>query len=243
MFKIGNNYYKGVIYGGYLSSYSDELTNDNTIGISGGFEVVNCKIGDFSDAYKILKEKIKNIDNLSIEMMTQIVYEVVWEYFGDISNVSDRLNYFPDLDNENILGIGKISDLKGKNAAACVERSALAHNLFKFLNVKATYKFSQIKIDGKDDVHAFNLIERDNKYYLFDSSLRKKSNNIMGPIFIEIPYEYYLQLISPYSKDAMKITYSLEVLFENMEKQREVIYSPDRENLLSFNLISKNVKK
>ena len=128
---IGVNSYRGAIYGGIISSYSDELTNDNVICINSGFDKTHCKIGDFSDAYDILKKNIKDYSKLSLENIGDVVFDTVWQYFGGIDNINERLKYFPDIDDEEELGIGTLSSLKGQDVAMCVERASLAHNLFK----------------------------------------------------------------------------------------------------------------
>lgn len=240
---IGVNNFRGAMYGGIISSYSDELTNDNIICIISGLDKIHCKIGDVSDAYDMLKEKIKDYSQLSLEHIGDVVFETVWQYFGGIDNISERLNYFPDMDNEEELGIGTLSSLKDKNVAMCVERASLAHNLFKSLNINSTLKFLEIKIDGKYDCHAFNLVENNNKFFIFDSTLRRKIEDKFGPIFIEIPKDYYLQLMKPMSLDAFNISYSLDVIFDGVNNKREVIYSPDKENVLSEDLSSHHIKK
>ena len=240
---IGVNSYRGAFYGGIISSYSDELTNDNVICISSGLDKIHCKIGDFSDAYDMLKEKIKGYSQLSLENIGDVVFDTVWQYFGGIDNINERLKYFPDIDDEEELGIGTLSSLKGKNVAMCVERASLAHNLFKSLNINSTLKFLEIKIDGKYDCHAFNLVENNNKFFIFDSTLRRKVGDKFGPIFIEIPKDYYLQLMKPNPSDASKISYSLDVIFDGVNNKREVIYSPDKENVLSEDLYSHHIKK
>lgn len=240
---IGINSFGRARFGGIISSYSDELSNDNVICIGVGLEITHCKIGDISDAYEILKEKITESFPGSLENISEIVFDTVWRYFGNIDNIRERLNYFPDSDYEEEFGIGTISSLKGKNAAMCVERASLAHNLFKSLNINSTLKFLEIKIDGKYDAHAFNLIEYDNKFYIFDSSLRRREKDKFSPIFIEIPKEYYLQLVKPMPSDGYLINYSLDVVFDGVDSKREVIYSPDRENVLSVDISSNYIKK
>ena len=240
---IGVNSYRGAIYGGIISSYSDELTNDNVICINSGFDKTHCKIGDFSDAYDILKKNIKDYSKLSLENIGDVVFDTVWQYFGGIDNINERLKYFPDIDDEEELGIGTLSSLKGQDVAMCVERASLAHNLFKSLNINSTLKFLEIMIDGKYDSHAFNLIEDNNKFYIYDSTLRKKVGDKFGPIFVEIPKDYYLQLMKPMSLDAFNISYSLDVIFDGVNNKREVIYSPDKKNVLSEDLSSHHIKK
>ena len=86
-------------------------------------------------------------------------------------------------------------------------------------------------------------MENNNKFYVFDSTLRRKIEDKFGPIFIEIPKDYYLQLMKPMSLDASNISYSLDVIFDGVNNKREVIYSPDKENVLSEDLSSHHIKK
>ena len=55
------------------------------------------------------------------------------------------MNNYPDTDFiEDGIPIGKVSDLKGKNAAMCVERAMVAQNLLKLLGINSYYKSSGI---------------------------------------------------------------------------------------------------
>ena len=59
-----------------------------------------------------------------------------------------------------------IDDLKGKNAAVCADRAALAQNLFSILGVESYYLVGQV--NGED--HAYNVINYKGNYLLYDSS-------------------------------------------------------------------------
>lgn len=73
-----------------------------------------------------------------------------------------------------------ISNLKGQNCSACVERAAMAHNLW-LLTGKTSYyivvqpeecNFDTTADDEyKGDAHAFSIVEYDGKYRLFDLSM------------------------------------------------------------------------
>lgn len=75
--------------------------------------------------------------------------------------------------------IPSISNLKGQNCSACMERAVMAHNLWLltgktsyFLNVSASEcDFEQESDEYKNDGHAFSIVEYDGKYRLFDLSM------------------------------------------------------------------------
>lgn len=238
---LGCVYFSGWIIGGLTSVYNEVLTDNKLIQLESGMgDIRYCTIGDINHAYEILRKNVKSSESLSFHDLCFLVCDTVWNYFGNVSNIKTRLDYFPTeedvIDNKN----GKISDLMGKNAAMCVERASVAHNLLKSININSSLKFSEIIIDSKKDIHCFNLIEYDNKYYLFDTALVMKQDDKVSPLLVEIPHEYY-----EYFKQDIrgKSEYAIQIDFAANDLERQVTYMPSEKNLIKFDLRNNDKKK
>lgn len=60
-------------------------------------DIVNAKIGNIKEAYDFFKLKISNIDNNDIYAISNAILETVDEFFGGITNIESRMNYYyPD---------------------------------------------------------------------------------------------------------------------------------------------------
>ena len=160
---IGANFTNGIIHGGYLSSFNGSF-NKELIGIETGLDIVNAKIGDIKDAYELLKSKISNIDSTDIFELSFVVLETVNEFFNGFDNIDARMDYYYPEDFDESKN-NRISNLKGTGAAMCVERSALAQNLLKSLGINSFFKTSGIIKNSNKEVHSYNIIEFNNKYY------------------------------------------------------------------------------
>lgn len=194
---IGTNHLAiGASVSKVLSSFDGEFSGQKVLLADGLGSRIPCVIGDVKEAYEMLKSKLSS-DTVNIEDVSEKIFEVIWEYFGDYSNVDSRLSYYNDTDNiESEDDISKVSGLKGKNAAMCVERAMLSQNLLKSLGIESYYKQSQIIKNGDIDTHAYNIISHNNKYYIFDSAIPTLKNGKVNPLVAEIPREVYEQIIS-----------------------------------------------
>ena len=204
---IGANFTHGIFHGGHLSSFngwfSDELINIET----GLGDIVTAKIGDISVAYEMLKSKIGTIDSSNIFELAQIVLETVDDFFGGFDNINERMNYYyPDdfVESEN----NKISDLKGTGAAMCVERAAVSQNLLKSLGINSFMKISGITKNNNKEVHSYNLLEYDGRFYIFDSSIPSLINGQANPLIAEIDRETFDLLSAPISDIGISTTVS-----------------------------------
>ena len=165
------------------------------------------QLGDVKEAYNILESKMSNLKNVEFEDGMRYIAETVQEYFGDYSNVSKRLENYP---NENevkefSMERGKVSDLQGKNAAMCVERAMLSQNLLKYISQKLPGLESYFKVTGieiqregnkpKREAHAFNLVFYKGNYYIFDSTIPKGTKDNLQPIVAELPEHIFTSLV------------------------------------------------
>ena len=124
------------------------------------------QLGDVKDAYNILENKLSNSRNIGFEDVMRYIAETVQEYFGDYSNVSSRLDNYPDEDEVEMFSKerGKASDLQGKNAAMCVERAMLSQNLLKNVSeklpgMKSYFKETGIKIQREGPISKEQIME------------------------------------------------------------------------------------
>ena len=199
-------------------SFNGEIKNEMISIATGIGDIIVTRMGDISDAYTMLKSKIKNINIDNINEVMEAIIMTIDDYFGGYSNLSERLKYYnPDNPEEN-----KISNLKGKGVAMCSERAALAQNLLSSIGINVTYNTSFISINGTREYHAYNLIELNGRYYLFDSCYPKGKDGHINPLIGEISkeafelithpessvgYSIYTEHYCPYLKSSIKIEY------------------------------------
>ena len=234
--KIGANFTNGIKLGGYLSSFNGSFT-DELIGIETGIsDIVDAKIGDIRDAYKLLESKINSIDNTNIFELSGVVLETVDEYFNGLSNIADRMSYYYPGDDNN-----KISNLKGKGAAMCVERAALSQNLLKSLGINSFFKTSGIIKNNNEESHSYNLIEFKNKYYIFDSSMPSLINDKINPLIAEIDKETFELLSAPIADIGISVTVSHYNPYRNMDVM--ITYDSGRERHIEVNSLGENRSK
>ena len=237
---IGANFTNGVIRGGYLSSFGGSFS-DELIGIESGIgDVVNAKIGDIKDAYELLKSKTTSDNSLDIFKLSHIVLETVDEYFGGFANVDSRMNYYCSEDFDESKD-NKISNLKGTGAAMCVERAALAQNLLRTLGINSFFKTSGIVRDGHKECHSYNLIEFNDKYYIFDCSIPNVINNQISPLIGEIDKPSFTLLCCPMSDTGISITVSHYNPYH--DRNVTVTYDSGRTTHIEINPISSQPPK
>ena len=216
----------GSYCGGVTSSYNGKLEEDDEVNIESGIgDIRMATVGDIREAYEILKEVIKERQPSTVLEKCECVMETVTKYFGDYSNIENRLSFFPDEDMIDYYKMkhGTLADIAHKNAAICVERSMLSQNLLKTIGIDTTFKMGGfINNDGKPDGHAFNVINDNGRYYIYDSTQPTLRNGIVSPIVAEIPKEVYEAVIEPRSENGI----SIRVSHYNplMNKDYDVIY-------------------
>ena len=237
---IGCNY-NIAVFGGIISSYNGKFTNEEVL-IGAGLEYVPCILGDVSDAEKVLDKMILERKPTSLEEMMEIVFTVVNDYFGGIQNVQNRMNNYKDLDEiKSEDDIVRVTSLKGKGEAACVERAMLTQNLLKRLNIDSYYKCAAILINNNHDIHSFNVIQYENKYYIVDTSLPTLVNDNISPLICEIPDYVYLSLIRPEAKPKDIETYSVEVSHYNPLRSKDITVKYDRLRNNNYEVVNTRV--
>ena len=200
---IGANYVHGTWFGGIDSSFGGVFRKEQVL-IGSGLDYIPCEIGDITEIYILFGKKVADRQPQTFEDHCICVMQAIQEYFGDYSNIQERLNNYPDLDAiEDGIPVGKVSDLKGKNAAMCVERAMVAQNLLRLFGINSHYKSSGITKNGNKEVHSYNVVEHDGKCYIFDATMPTLTNEEVDPLVAEIPYEVYEQLIQVRTRDGI----------------------------------------
>ena len=225
-----NHCANGKTYDGVISSYNrffDDSDVVNMVDVKG--DIRHGIIGDITEAYKILREEISSREPRHPMEYIKCIEKTIMLYFGYQSNSVKRLDHFPSDNNKKGKPIGKVSDLAHKNIAMSIERAMVAQNLLVDSSVETYFKISGVIINGKEDVHAYNIIKIDGKYYIFDATIPNISNYELNPIVCEIPEEVYLKMISPLSN----IGYSVQVSHINPVNNQEynIIYDAGREDI------------
>ncbi len=235
---IGCNHVGRSYLGGIMSSYDREFTDQEVLIETGIADIVPCVMGDVSDAYKILKERISKLNSSDFSLVATEVFNTVCDYFGDYSNIDSRMDNYPDQDSiaYDHVEMGKVSNLKGQNSAMCVERAMLAQNLLINLGYKSYYKASEIIKNEKSEVHAYNLLDIGDKYYLFDATIPTEINGEMTPLITELPKEVFEEITSPLCKEG----YSVLVEHYNPLRKEDVhiTYDANRDKIYN-NTINK----
>ena len=187
----------GLSFGGMISSYPEAFDEEDEVTLESGLDDMrHCTIGNVKEAYEILKKILQKRKPSNLEEYSLCVQETILKYFGDYSNIKERLSFYPtddDIDDE--IKMGKVSDLAHKNAAMCVERAMLSQNLLKLLGIDSIYKMSGMIVNGKPDAHAYNLIHDNDKYYLFDATIPTLKNDEISPLIAEIPKDVYDKIL------------------------------------------------
>ena len=228
---IGVNYNNGLQIGGNASSYSEKFDNEDEVNIETGIgDIRHGVIGNIKEAYEILKRHLEDARPSNIYEYSECVQKTILDYFGDYSNINERLSYFPDEEMVDLgASMGKVSDLAHKNAAMCIERAMVSQNLLKDLGFDVTFKVSGVIVNGKIEAHAYNLLSYNDKYYLFDATIPTIRDDEISPIICEIPKEFYEKIKNPSSD----IGASIHVTHYNplMGKEYDITYDSKRKDL------------
>ena len=205
---IGANHIHGTWLGGIDSSFSGVFQDEQVL-IGSGLDYTPCIIGDISDIYIMFGRNVAERQPHTFEDYAICMMKTIQDYFGDYSNIDIRMNNYPDTDYiEDGIPIGKVSDLKGKNAAMCVERAMVAQNLLRLLGINSFYKCSGILKNGNKEVHSYNLVEFDGKHYIFDATMPTLKDEEVSPLVAEIPEEVFLESVKSRTREGMSVEVS-----------------------------------
>ena len=236
---IGANHINGMWIGGIDSSFGGVFQDEEVL-IGSGFDYIPCVIGDISGAYMLLGENVADRQPQTFEEYAICIMKTIQDYFGDYSNIDERIDNYPDLDYiQEGLPIGKVSDLRGKNAAMCVERAMVSQNLLRLLNIKSYYKSSGIIKNDKEDIHSYNLVEYDGEYYVFDAAMPTLVNDDISPLVAKIPKEVFDTMIQVRDQEGI----SIEVAHYNPLRSEDVNVIYDSKRARCYDATTKEIVK
>ena len=233
---IGLNYtIDGNALDDIISSYNRNFDNNDVIIVTDGKTTPRyATLGDINKAYGLLRTEVASRLPRDTESYLSCVQRAIELYFGPYAkNKKKRLSHYPtdeEIKNEG-KEIGKISDLGGKtpplNLAVSLERAVVAQNLLMScsIDVNSIFKISATTINGKDRVHAYNLVHEtlEDKYYICDFAIPTLREGEISPIVCEIPKEVYEQMISPLPL----VGYSVEVDYNNPVNKKDYLITYD----------------
>ncbi len=215
---IGINNFNNLPFSDSFSVYNKRIDDYDRIYLGNSLtEQRMISIGNIDEVYNILNQVIKkNYDKTFVDKCASVL-ETVNFYFGGFACASERLAYFPlekDVSTGNVAR-GKLSSIKKKNVALGEERAILSQNLLQYLGYDSLIKFSLVNICGeqeeKEIVHAYNLIQNDNKYYLFDATYPTLTDGRMSPIIMELDKDIFDNLAYPLNDDKEILKTSVDV--------------------------------
>lgn len=104
--------------------------------------------------------------------------------FNDIAwqTTATDEEYFAALENN------KLGDLKGKGAAECTERSAMAQQILSLFGTEIYYCMGCVGLGDRQEGHCFNIVKRKNDYALLDYSIPVASYNQDGSVRAYYPF-------------------------------------------------------
>ena len=231
---IGANFVHGTWFGGIDSSF-DGVFKDEQVLIGSGLDYTPCVIGDISSIYIMFGKNVAERQPHTFEDYSICMMKTIQEYFGDYSNIEERMANYPDTDFiSDGVPIGKVSDLRGKNAAMCVERAMVAQNLLKLLGINSYYKCSGITKNDNKEVHAYNVVEYQGKYYIFDATMPTVKDEEISPIVAEITEEAFNELVQTRTREGISVEVAhynplrdedIKVVYDSGRKRKYVVGS------------------
>lgn len=175
--------------------------------------------------------EIKNKQPKTIEELCAIVSKVVFDYFGGRTTegtLKDRLSHIKGSDYLEYGEHDNISAFKGTKHAWCSERTAVMHQIFKFLGIDSQIVVSPILNDGKAEYHSFVMIRGENQTIMLDPTMIDYSQ----------PEEGYTSIVQYLPYEAFE---TLEGLKERKFTSKEgtprlCVYNPNKSNVKIINI-------
>ena len=217
----------GNITDGVISSYHksfdemDEVLLENS---NNGKRI--CTIGDIMAAYKLLKNEIAAKGSCNLYQYAECVQKVIINYFGDYSNSKrNKIYSIKGINNEEKRS--KVSDLTNSDIPSSIARAMVSQNLLNEIGIDSYFKVSGAIINGKEEIHAYNIIRFDKKNYLFDTTIPSLKDDRISPIICEIPGEVYYWISNPKNN----IGYSVHVNQYNplLHNEVDITYDAGRD--------------
>lgn len=140
-------------------------------------------IDDF-DVYLSFFENLQKIKSeKDIDGILKIIQKTILDYFGyGVPNEAKRILLYKLFyeKEENV----SIKNFYQSGNAWCLENASLCHNLLKILGFKTCLCACNVNINGKIELHAFNIVEIKNKKYIFDLISSSSSKDVLPPYIL-----------------------------------------------------------
>ena len=138
------------------------IREDTRIDNGGAYYYIKDRNYIYDFVYNMYQKNITDLENILI-----YIYYYIRYYFG----INGDENLRNKILNKNIeKGYNDISVLYKKNAGMCSENAAMAQNLFSFFDIESWYITGGVLCEEENGPHAFNIINYNNNYYVYDSS-------------------------------------------------------------------------
>lgn len=125
---------------------------------------------------------VKNKSNdMSFNHLVISIQNSINNKFGLFCDLRNRKEIYFSKENEECISITNFYE---QNALACIEKTAVAHNIFKMLNLDSGMLPVKIYCHDTSQTisHALNVVEYDNTIYFIDFSIVSKNDTIQPSI-------------------------------------------------------------
>lgn len=136
----------------------------------------NVYLSFFENLQKVKSEK-------DIDGILKTIQKTIFDYYGyGVPNEAKRILLYK-LFNEKEENVS-IKNFYQSGNAWCLENASLCQNLLKILGLKSCLCACNININGKIELHAFNIVEIKNKKYIFDLFNTSSSKDVLPPYIL-----------------------------------------------------------
>ena len=108
------------------------------------------------------------------------------------------------------------------------------------MGINSFFKTSGIIKNGKSEAHSYNLIEFDDKYYIFDSTMPNLIDGKANPLITEIDKDTFNLLSAPISDIGISVTVSHYNPYRDMDIT--VTYDSGRKRQIEIDSLGKSSK-
>ncbi len=226
----------GTLYKNVIAVYNRDFKKNDKIIIDRKPNIIRYAIlGDITPIYQLLRNQMITNDLRNTNDYVDSIQRTVFAYFGNYFDKKKRMNYFPTNVEIEKKGkkVGAIADLAHKNVAYGIERAVVSQNLLSEIGFNTTFKICNTEINDDICVHAINIIKKDGKYFIFDSTFPTIHNGKAFPIVCEIPIEVYNKMVSPNYNDGYSVEVNHVSPFDNVEYK--IIYDVGRDKIYESN--------
>lgn len=208
-------------------------------GIKAGVWTPYLSIDDFNIPFLKFSDYLSrwSIENISLQEIANAINIALLDYYGTSDTLKLQALYTEycsfKSDNHNKKFIS-MKEFYKKNVAACVERSALAHNLMKFIGMDSNLILGKVKENNYIVGHVFTVVKYNEQAYFLDFSnptlIQRNGKNVAGEIdLIKISEEQYSSLVDECGN--VTVTHKIIINDGIVVKEETLTYARARDNL------------